>query len=155
MMVGEMILTLVSSFLGTLGFAMILHAPKKAWLPASLIGGVAYTLYWVLMKLGVSEPGAIFCGALLGSLLAQWCARRMRMIATIFVTLSIVALVPGLGLYRCMELLGQHQNSAGLQVGVAAMLSIGMIALGIGVGSFLFRLVATRGLRPQDSRPRG
>lgn len=141
-MIAEVASIILFSFVGNFGFAILLHVPKKAWVPASIIGGVAYGLYWALMLLGVSEPGAIFCGALLGSLLAQWCARRMRMIGTIFVTLSIVSLVPGLGLYRFMALLGQKENALGLQAGVAAMMGIGMIALGIGLGSFLFRVIA-------------
>ena len=131
----------LSSAVGTMGFALLLQAPRKAWLPASLIGGAAYALYWLLFHLGVNEPAAIFTGALLGSLLAQFCARRMRMIATIFITLSIIALVPGLGLYRCMSLLAQGQNSAGLQVGISAMMSFLMIALGLAVGGYLFRLL--------------
>jgi len=134
----------ITSFVGTLGFAALVHAPGRAWAPAGAIGGASYTLYWLLMHLGVSEGAAIFAGALAGSLLAQWCARRMRMIATIFIMLSIVSLVPGLGLYRFMELLGQGQNAQGLRVGVNAMIDIVMIALGIGVGSFLFRMAAGR-----------
>lgn len=135
---------LLMSFLGTLGFALLLHAPKKAWLPASLIGGISYTLYIALMELGAAEAAAMFCGALAGSLLAQICARKMRMIATIFVTLSIVSLVPGLGLYRCMEYLGAGKNALGLQAGVSAMTDILMIALGLGVGSLVFRTIVTR-----------
>ena len=131
----------LSAFLGTLGFALLLHAPRKSWLPASVIGAVAYTLYWVLEQIGLSMPLSIFIGALTGSLLAQGCARKMRMIATIFVTLSIVALVPGLGLYRCMALLAQGENAAGVRTGVQAMITILMIALGLGVGSFLFRAI--------------
>lgn len=143
-MIGDALRIMAASFGGTIGFALLLHAPRRAWLPASAIGGVAYALYWVLMQQGISEATAIFLGALLGSLLGQWCARRMRMIATIFVTLSIVSLVPGLGLYRFMAFLGQKEYAMGLQAGVAAMLDIGMIALGIGVGSFLFRVAAKR-----------
>ena len=131
----------VSAFLGTLGFALLLHAPRKSWLPASAIGSVAYTLFWVLNQAGVSMPLSIFIGAVFGSVMAQGCARRMRMIATIFVTLSIVAMVPGLGLYRCMALLAQGENAAGVHTGVEAMTTILMIALGIAVGSFLFRLM--------------
>ena len=129
----------LAAFLGTLGFSLLLHAPRRAWLPASVIGAGAYTLYWVLNQMGLSMPASIFIGALAGSLLAQGCARKMRMIATIFITLSIVALVPGLGLYRCMALLAQGQNAAGVRNGVEAMTTIMMIALGIGVGNFLFR----------------
>lgn len=131
----------LSSFLGTLGFALLLQAPRKAWLPASAIGAIAYTFYWSLAQLGAGEAFSIFIASLLGSLLAQGCARKMRMIATIFVTLSIIALVPGLGLYRCMALLGQQQHSLAAQVGVSAMMSILMIALGLAVGSFLFRML--------------
>lgn len=143
-MILDLIRMLVTSFLGTLGFALLLHAPKKAWIPASIIGGVSYTLYIALLELGAPQSAAMFAGALAGSLLAQCCARRMRMIATIFITLSIVSLVPGLGLYRCMEYLGEGRNALGLQAGVSAMIDIMMIALGVGVGSFAFRTIMTR-----------
>lgn len=138
----------LSAFAGTLGFAFLLHAPKKAWLPSSAIGALAYTLYWLLEQAGFGLPMSIFAGALAGSLLAQGCARKMRMIATIFITLSIVAMVPGLGLYRCMALIAQGQNAAGLHAGVEAMTTILMIALGLGVGNFLFRAVAGAAARP-------
>ena len=85
----------------------------------------------------------MFLAALFGSLLAQFCARKMRMIATIFLLLSVVALVPGLGLYRCMEQLGHQQYALGAQTGILTMAGILMMALGIGVGSFLFKLVVS------------
>lgn len=136
----EFLVKLLSSFVGTLGFAIFMHAPKRAWLPASAIGGIAYALYWVLMEFSVYEPTSIFIAALLGSLLGQFLARRMQMIATIFVLLAMIPLVPGLGLYRCMHFLAQEMYSAGADAGVRAMVDIVMIALGIAVGSFIFRL---------------
>ena len=139
---GNGFIKLVSSFVGTLGFAIFMHAPKRAWLPASLIGGVAYALYWALQELGIYEPTAIFVGALLGSVLGQYLARRMQMIASIFVLLSMIPLVPGLGLYRCMHFLAQEMYGAGADAGVRAMVDIVMIALGIAVGSYVFRLIA-------------
>ena len=137
----DLLRTLLASIAATWGFSVLLHAPRRSWLFASLIGGVSFTLYWLLVYLGAPDPASVFASAFAGSLLAQLCARRLRMIATIFVTLSIVPMVPGLGLYRCMALLGQGQSSAGAQTGVSAMVTIMMIALGIGVGSFLFRCV--------------
>lgn len=132
---------LAGSFVGTLGFAVLLHAPRRAWLPSGAIGALGYTLYWGLMQLGWGEPASMFVGVLLASLLAHLAARRMRMIATIFVTLSIIPCVPGLGLYRCMALLGQGMSAEGVCVGVDAMTSIVMIALALGVSSFLTRRV--------------
>lgn len=140
----ELILTgfikLISSLVGTLGFAIFMHAPKRAWFPASAVGGMAYLVYWALLQVNVYEPMAIFIGALLGSVLGQYLARRMKMIATIFVLLSMIPLVPGLGLYRCMHFLAQEMYGAGVDAGVRAMVDIVMIALGLAVGNFLFRL---------------
>ena len=144
----EGFIKLVSSFVGTLGFAIFMHAPKRAWIPASAIGGVAYTVYWALLQGGVYEPMSIFIGALLGSILGQYCARRMRMIATIFVLLSMIPLVPGLGLYRCMHYLAQEMYGAGADAGVRAMVDIVMIALGLAVGNFIFRVF-------QPNKPKG
>ena len=102
---------------------------------------MAYLLYWALLQLHVYEPLAIFIGALLGSVLGQYCARRMQMIASIFVLLSMIPLVPGLGLYRCMRDLAQEMYSAGAAAGVHAMVDVVMIALGLAVGSFIFRMI--------------
>ncbi len=132
---------LLGSFVGTLGFAYLLHAPRRAMLPASLVGAGAYFLYWALTLTGLSEPFCVFLGTLCGSLAGHLCARRMKMISTIFLTLSIVAIVPGLGLYRTMSLLGSGETTAGAQQGVQAMTSIAMIALGMGVGGFVDRLL--------------
>lgn len=140
-MITGLIWTMLSSTLGTFGFALLLHAPRKAWLSASLIGGLGYTLYWGLMQIGWGEPAAMFVGVLVASILAQVAARKMRMIATIFITLAIIPCVPGLGLYRCMAYLGQGMNAEGLRTGVNAMICIGMIALALGVGSFIARRV--------------
>ena len=153
-MIAGLIRSLVGGFFGTIGFALLLHAPKKAWLPASAIGGVSFALYWFLLRIGWGEAAAIFTAALGGSLWAQWCARRMRMIATIFITLSIVSLVPGLGLYHCMEYLGAGRSAAGLQAGVNAMIDVLMIARGVGVGSSLFRVLAGRP-RPMTATAQG
>lgn len=135
----EVLRMLLASLLGTMGFAVLIHAPKESILPASLVGAASYLVYWLMTYFGISEPTAMLVSAVLGSVIAQVLARRMHMIATVFNLLAIVPLVPGLGLFRFMEMLGSGQTSQGAEVGVAAMTSIAMLALGIGVGSFLSR----------------
>ncbi|MBQ9308566.1 MAG: threonine/serine exporter family protein [Clostridia bacterium] len=137
----EALITALASFAGTLGFAILLRAPRRTWIPASLVGALAYTLYCFLLAFGVSEAASIFLGSLAGSLLGQFLARYMKVIGTIFNTLAIVAFVPGLGLYRCMELLAAGNTEAGARAGVSAMISIVMIALGLAMGTFLFRAI--------------
>ena len=138
--IGHGLIIFLSSAVGTYGFAIFMHAPKRAWLPASLIGGVSYALYWALLQFSVYEPLSIFLGALLGSVLGQLCARRMRMIASIFILLAMIPLVPGLGLYRCMAFLAQGLYTEGVKAGVSAMVDIVMIAFGLGMGSYGIRL---------------
>ncbi len=140
-MMAELIRALLSSFLGALGFSALVHAPRRSWLPASLIGMGAYLVYWALLQLGVPEPWAVFAGSLTGSLAGLWCARHMRMIGTVFLMMSIVSFVPGLGLYRCMQFLGAGSMLAGAEQGIAAMIDIAMIVLGQGMGSHIFRLI--------------
>ncbi|MBQ8160465.1 MAG: threonine/serine exporter family protein [Clostridia bacterium] len=136
----ELLLAFLSSAVGTLGFAMLLHAPKRSWLPGSLVAGAAFLVYDLLVRTGLSEASSILFGSIFGSILAQILARKMKMISTVFVTLSIVSFVPGLGLYRCMMYLESDQASLGVKAGVDAMICIAMITLGLGVGGFLYRM---------------
>lgn len=142
--IGYGFIIFLSSAVGTYGFAIFMHAPKRAWLPASLIGGVSYALYWALLQVNAYEPLSIFLAALLGSVLGQVCARKMRMIASIFILLAMIPLVPGLGLYRCMAFLAQGLYTEGVKAGVSAMVDIVMIAFGLGIGSYGIRLFRRR-----------
>lgn len=135
----ELVKMLAASLMGTLGFGVLLQAPRRSLLCAALIGSFSYLIYWALLFWGAPEMLCMFCGAASGSLLAQLAARKMRMAGTIFMTLAVIPLVPGLGLYRSMAYLAQGMNALGAQAGVQAMMNVLMIALGMGVGSFLFR----------------
>ena len=129
----------ISTFLGVLGFAILVHAPRRSWIPASLLGMASYLLEWALCQAGLPEPAGIFLGTLAGTFAGLWCAVRMKMIGTTFLMMTIVSFVPGLGLYRCMWELGEGATGAGAKQGVAAMIIIAMIVLGQAFGSFLFR----------------
>ena len=139
-MLGSLITALLASFFATFGFGVLLHAPKRALLPASAAGMAANTCYFLLYSAGVSEQAAIFAAAVGAAILAEMMARHMKMAATVFITLSIIPLVPGLNLYRAMAFFAQGQSEAGLSTGVSAMITVLMIALGIGMGSFTVRL---------------
>jgi len=139
----ELLRACIASFLGTFGFCALLQVPKKAVFPASTIGVLAYLTYWIAVRVGLPDDISTFIGALVGSLAAQMLARRMHMISTIFVLLSIVPAVPGLGIYQFMEKLGSGEYSDGAAVGVEAMITVLGIALGIAAGSVIFRAIFT------------
>ena len=124
-----------ASFLAGAGFGMLQSAPKKAVVWGGVLGMIGYMAYWALMQLGVTEAPAMFLGMLLAAIGAQVSARKIKMISTVFVTISMMPMVPGLGLYRAMSALAQGDLSYGGEVGAHTMLLILMIAMGIGLAS--------------------
>lgn len=133
----QAILMGVSSFGAGAGFGALLFSPKKAIGVGGFIGAAGYLAYWLLMQMAVGETAAMFVGALLAALLTQAAARRQKMITTIYITIAILPMVPGLGLYRAMSALAQGDLALGGGIAMHTMALIVMIALGIGLGAML------------------
>ena len=151
MPVAEQIIRAVfGAFFGTVGSAMLVHTPKRAWFVSGLIASLSYLIYWLMSFLNLPEPMAIFIGSLFGSLTGLLCARRMKIIGTVFLMSAVVPVVPGLGLYRMMAALGRGQLSVGARTGVQAMITVAMIALGLGAGAFIDRVLWSRRARWHD-----
>ncbi len=129
---------IVSGFLGAMGFGALLRAPKKGILWGAVIGSIGYTSYWLIFHVTGSELPAMFVGALLAAALGQIAARKLHMISTVFVTIAILPLVPGIGLYHAMSAMGQGEMMLGAKTAVHAMSLILMIVMGTGIGSALF-----------------
>lgn len=140
----KLLLIFTGSSLGAMAFGEFLYAPRKAIFGGGLLGGVGYTFYSLVLRLGASDAVAMFLRALLAALGGQLVARKMKMISTIFITLAILPLVPGLGLYRAMNIIAQGQTSPGLEIAASTMASILMIALGVGCGSQLTEVLRKR-----------
>ena len=132
------------AFVGTVGFAMLVHVPRKAWLASGVIASLSYLVYWALTQAGLPDAMGIFVGSLFGSLAGQMCARKMKTIGTVFLMSAIVPVVPGLGLYRMMAELGRGRTAEGADFGIQAMITIAMIVLGLSMGSYIDRLFSHR-----------
>lgn len=143
----QIIRAVIGAFFGTVGFAMLVHAPKRSWFVSGLIASLSYLVYWFMTYLGLPDPMAIFIGSLFGSLVGLLSARLMKIIGTVFLMSAVVPVVPGLGLYRMMSALGQGQIAAGAKTGIQAMITVAMIALGLGAGAFADRILWSRSRR--------
>ena len=142
----------MSALIGTIGFGLLVHAPKRCWIPAGILGGAAFAFYAGLTMLGFSDPASLFIASMAGSMGALLLARKLQTIGTTFLMMSIVSFVPGLGLYRSMQYLGASQTQMGAEQGIEAMITIVMIALGQTTGSLLFRLVNRTGRQNSPER---
>ena len=69
------------------------------------------------------------------------------MIGTVFLMSAVVPVVPGLGLYRMMAFLGQNRIADGADMGIRAMITVAMIALGLGAGALIDRILHSRSLK--------
>jgi len=141
----QAVIAFVSSYLAGAGFGLLLSAPRKATIWGAFLGAVGYTAYWLCMQLGMAETAAMFLGALAAAIGTQIAARRFKMIATVFVTIAILPMVPGLGLYRAMSALAQGQLASGGAIAAHTMALILMIALGIALGSALAGIPRRKG----------
>ena len=144
MILDEILRAVFGSLIGTMGFAMLVHVPRRALPVTGLIAALSYLIYWFMTYLGLADPMSIFIGSLFGSLAGLLCARKMKIIGTVFLMSAVVPVVPGLGLYRMMAALGQRQLAAGAMTGLQAMITIAMIALGLGAGAFIDRVLWSR-----------
>ena len=143
----QIIRAVLGAFFGTVGFAMLVHTPKRAWFVSGLIASLSYLLYWLVTYLGLPDPMAIFIGSLFGSLVGLLSARLMKIIGTVFLMSAVVPVVPGLGLYRMMAFWGQNRISDGADMGIRAMITVAMIALGLAAGTLIDRIVHSRSLK--------
>lgn len=125
----------LASLVAGVGFGGLFYGPRRSILWGSLLGVAGYMIYWLLMQAGVSESAAMFTGTLLAAVGGHLAARRVKIIATVFLTIAIMPLVPGLGLYRAMSALVQGELLLGASVGAHSMTLILMISLGIAFGS--------------------
>ena len=137
----QIIRAVLGAFFGTVGFAMLVHTPKRAWFVSGLIASLSYLLYWLVTYLGLPDPMAIFIGSLFGSLVGLLSARLMKIIGTVFLMSAVVPVVPGLGLYRMMASFGRGETMLGADLGLQAMITIAMLALGLSMGSFVNRII--------------
>ncbi len=138
-------LAFISSYFAGAGFGLLMSAPRKAVVWGAFLGAVGYIIYWLCMQAGVAETVAMFLGALAAAVGTQIAARRFKMIATVFVTIAILPMVPGLGLYRAMSALAQGALASGGTIAAHTMALIVMIALGIALGSALAGIPRRKG----------
>ena len=125
---------MISSILGTVGFAILfkLH-PKKLW-SVAILGGGCYGFYYLFATVIGSN---VFVAALISTAFvataSELFARIMRSPTIIFVIPSIIPIVPGGSLYRFMKELINGNKDVAMTHGRDALL----IALGVAGGIIL------------------
>jgi uncharacterized membrane protein YjjB (DUF3815 family) len=130
-----MALQLIGCFFAAALFALLFRTPARLILPASVAAVAGYALsMWTGARMNAEWAG-IFFGSLLSALIGEWLATRLRAPATIFLTVAVIPMVPGAGLYNTMLALVQNRYADAAATGSNTMLAAGAIALGLSIAA--------------------
>ena len=137
----EIIKEIISAFFGSLGFSILFRLRHKLWFPASLGGGLAWSLYLLLFKL----TGDIFTSTLFsagfGAIYAEVLARYYRAPATLFVIPAMVPHIPGGALYYMMSYFVQGNKLAASTYAELVLIYATAIAAGISIVWALWAMI--------------
>ena len=127
----DVIIQLVTAFLGSLGFTLLFGLRRRYLFAASLGGVLAWDVYLAVeawMKQGFL---ACLIAAAFAVLYAELLARKLKTPATLFVIPAIVPLVPGSSLYYAMSSAVQGDLISARSYGTQTLVYALAIAAGI------------------------
>ena len=136
-------------------WSMASYARPRAAGTATLAGGLAWVVYYVVREVGVGPAVASAMAALVIGFLAEWIGPRLHVPPIVISVSGIVPLLPGMAIYRALFQLVNEPTSA-LGPGAVDMLGAAMIGLGLAAGVTLGEFLAAplrRGTRQRAHVP--
>ena len=132
---------IVTGVVGSLGFSVLFNI-KGSKLAAIAIGSGMGWLLFLLLNHGLhSEPLAYFIVALVISLYAEIAARVLKAPTTIFITPSLMPLIPGASLYYTMTYALDRDTSRFLGKAIDTLALASALALGVILSAIVMRLI--------------
>ena len=135
----EIIKFVATGMLGTIGFAVLFSIKQKHILLAALGGGIATLVYVLLDIVGVNLFVSNFVATLICVIYSNILARLVKTPSMVFITASIIPLVPGGALFYAMSNLILGDSLTAKTYGLNAL----QVALGIAGGIVIESLIVT------------
>jgi uncharacterized membrane protein YjjB (DUF3815 family) len=132
-----LLLRLVASFLGVIGFALMFNSPWRMATLAASIGMVANVGRLVLVDHGVVTQAAAAGAALVVGLLAAYLAPRLDVPRVTVAVPAVVIMVPGALAYSAIFYLSDGNTVQALAYGVQAGLVVVSLSIGLAVARML------------------
>jgi uncharacterized membrane protein YjjB (DUF3815 family) len=145
----------VFGFIMTLGFCLLLNAPKRHMPLASLIGGVGMIVLMGGPRLGYSGLLTAFIGTCIIAILSEFASRAGRDATIVFIIPGIIPFVPGLGLFEATSAILASDATAGIESGASTLIYAGSIAIAlivVATGARLIMELAHQIKRKAESR---
>ena len=127
-----MILQIVLSFVGTMGFSIIFNVPRKELLLCGIVGAAGWAVYRLIFD---ASPDFVVVAILFGAVTVTCISRVLsytrKMPVTIYMIPGIIPLVPGAGIYYTMFHAVMGENTQALMLGIETLRNAGVIAVGL------------------------
>ena len=138
----NLIWSFVICFLASVFFAPVLNTPKRSVPFAALIGSVGYLIFLLVpLFFAGSKISAYFFATAAMMILSELSAYSLKMPSTIFITVAIVPIVPGGGLYRTMLFMVRGEYSYMQSTGLETFYIICVMAIAIAISSSLSKII--------------
>lgn len=131
-------------------FALLFNSPKRCILPAAGAAMVGYSIYLASFSFFDSEWVGIFFGSVAIAALSELISKKAKAPAVIFISIGIIPMVPGAGLYNTMLALVQGSYDQAAVSGTNTLLSAGAIALGVAAVTSLMYGFRKRGAKRRE-----
>lgn len=129
-----------SSFIASLGFAIIFNIRGNKVFVAAIAGSIGSCIHYLMIQNGVSSMLSLFLASMGFSLYSEVCARKLKTPVTTFVVCGLIPLVPGAGMYYCMVEAINSRVMEALEIGLKTVSEAGSLALGIIFAATLTRM---------------
>lgn len=127
-------------FASCIGFCVLFNVHGPGGLLCALGGALSWAVYCAAMELGFSEVLSYFWAGLFSSVYSELMARIRKYPAISYLVVSIFPLIPGAGVYFAMNYAMQGKTDLFASQGLHTAAIAGSIAVGILLGSTVFRM---------------
>ncbi len=138
------LIQILTGFLGSLGFAVLFNIKGKKFIMAAMGGLFSWGLFVAFSFYIESEAVKYFIVALIISIYAEIMARWLKTPTTIFITTSLIPLIPGGSLYYTMVYAFKSDAVNFVEKGIATLILASALALGIIVATTIAKLFSKK-----------
>ena len=134
---------ILTATIGSLGFGILFNVRGKRLIASALGGGVAWALYLCFYTLTESLGISYFLVSLIVALYAEVMARVFKCPALLFISPSLIPLVPGASLYYTMSHALSGSTSSFFESALTTLVAAAALAIGIITGAISTKLITS------------
>ena len=135
------LIQILTATVGSLGFGILFNIRNKRLIAVAIGGGAAWALYLCFFALTESLGFSYFLVSFIVSLYSEIMARVYKAPAIIFISPSLIPLVPGASLYYTMSHALSSNTESFLSSAITTVIAAAALAIGIIAATIATKLV--------------